>query len=75
MGNLIGRGVVLLAGLWLIVGGGSCVLTAGVSLFALPGLGMGALGFWMIRAVFMPAPVIAPKNSTTPPSPPSEEEK
>lgn len=54
MGDFIAKGLVLLIGLWLIVGGGSCVFMAGFNVFALIGLGVALLGGWMIWVVFRP---------------------
>jgi hypothetical protein len=61
MGDFVAKGLVLLIGLWLIVGGGSCVVMAGFNLFGLIGLGMGLLGGWIIWVVFRPRPENEPE--------------
>ena len=61
MGDFVAKGLVLLIGLWLIVGGGSCVVMAGFNLFGLIGLGMGLLGGWIIWVVFRPRPESEPE--------------
>lgn len=67
MGEFIAKGLLLLVGLWLIVGGGSCVVMAGFNIFAVIGLGMGLLGSWMIWVVFKPS---ASANKVNEPSEP-----
>jgi multisubunit Na+/H+ antiporter MnhC subunit len=49
MFNMIGRVLLFLIGLWLVYGGGFCMLGIGYNLvFALIGLAILSLGVWMI---------------------------
>jgi len=55
MSEAIGKIILCLLGLWLIYGGGACIFGTGFnSIFALFGLGIIALGVWMLTLAFKP---------------------
>jgi len=55
MGNLFAKALTLLLGAWMITSGGLCAINAGFSPWALLGVGVAALGVWIVRVVFRPA--------------------
>ena len=52
--NFIGKALVLIVGLLMILGGGSCAIGAGFNVFALIGFAFLSFGCWMLYLVINP---------------------